>query len=864
MFVETKTKTDSTIAFQNWNLIHHPGNVINTNIRGGSLLQMHPYFKLTKSNAPAINNPLNDCIHISIPFQDEQLHFFLVYNHPTSIVEESIFRMATIHKYSIIIGDLNINTNQKKRHLSQFLTNADFKVYQTDPTFIMPNNDNDTTPDMIIYSSNLTNIFNKVELVPDLGSDHLAIHLQLKLTATIDIEDIPTKYRYHKCNIERVNTEMKKYLENLGEINERHITNFNNTLAKIILANTPKFKRQYYNYELPPFIIRVIKLKRKMYREYKMERNTEIKKMINQLGKNIHYMIQKYNEYKWLQTCKDIEDSQGKKFYEKINKVTKYRQKSAIDILTEGNKQYSTDQEKAKIFANHFQKALSPDSNQLSDQNTENTVNNWFNKYFNKKLKNPNIEIDEGEYHELLSKQKNTSPGHDNIPWNIFKQLDINIHQHIIRIYEYCINNSYIPQIWKTGNIITIHKPNSDPKKASNYRPITLLPIMGKLLEKIIKKLLLNFTTNLIPKYQYGFREKHSTTHPLIVLTSNIEAKRLDHQHTAAIFLDINKAFDSVWHRGLLYKLAKMHIPDYLLHIIRIYLEQRSMKIKVNNTYSESFTPLQGVPQGSPLAPLLYNLYCYDIYQQINPDKYLLQYADDTALISHNTNIGKATEGLQQLINHLEVWFHRWKMKQNPQKSQFIIFYHTPKPNSPTVKIGNTDIKPNNTIKYLGINIDNKLNFKNHININKKRIKTRAKYFRSLTHKADGISPTTAGKIYKSICRPIIEYAHPILMNCRKGVMKTLQTSETAALRYLTKMRHPENPLHNPPNTLLYSRTKTTPILHRIETLRKKFAENPSNLEILMQMCIDRAFDTSRYRHPNKTIYQRIQSLTEQ
>ena len=195
--------------------------------------------------------------------------------------------------------------------------------------------------------------------------------------------------------------------------------------------------------------------------------------------------------------------------------------------------------------------------------------------------------------------------------------------------------------------------------------------------------------------------------------------------------MDINKAFDSVWHQGLLFKLKQLNVPDYLVYIIRQFLEDRTLKIKINQSFSTPFHSHQGVPQGSPLSPTLYNLYCHDIFNQETIDNYILQYADDTALISHGGTVLEAVNALQRLTLKIEAWFKKWRLTQNPKKSQFIIFYHTPKALSPPIKLGNTHIKPKDNITYLGIQFDGKLSFKNHSNLVKRRVISRAKYFTS-------------------------------------------------------------------------------------------------------------------------------------
>lgn len=860
LFVETKTKDNSAVGYRNWNVVHHPGNTLNTNLRGGSMIQLHPEIKLIKSNPVTINNPLNDCLHVAVPFTNDRLHIFLTYIHPTSLIEENIFSQASRCKYCIIIGDLNVNRVQKKRQLSRFLKTSNFEVYETEPTFIMPNNE-DTTPDLILYSSNLKNNFKSVAVVPDLGSDHLAIQIKFDMQNTPIAQSNTPIYKFHKCDLKLVNEKMMRFIDETQEINRDHITGFNTNLSKIILDHTPKSESNFYSYELPPFIVKQIKLKRNMYREYIASKNHEIKRNLNELSKSIKNMVAQYNNHKWLQTCKEIDKSEGRKFYETVNKVTKYKTKLHVGVISEANKQFSTDDEKVNIFAQHFQKAFTPENNPQFDNDNKTFIDQWYDGYFRGNAWSENIEVSQQEYFEILAKQKTTAPGHDSIPWSVFKKLHPSIHKHIMKIFQYCFNNSYFPESWKLGNIVVLHKKNTDPTKVANYRPITLLPVMGKMFEKITRKLILDATSTHIPSYQYGFKEKHSTTHPLTILTSNIQTARLNNQHSAALFLDINKAFDSVWYKGLLYKLAKLDVPRMLIFIVRQFLENRKLKIKINNSFSFTFTPNQGVPQGSPLSPLLYNIYCHDMPGQTSRNGYTLLYADDTALVTHGRTVERTTEELQRLSLLTENWFKKWRLKHNPNKSQFIIFYHTPKPTSPTIDLGNVSVVPLTHIKYLGVQIDSKLNFKCHFNATKKRVISRAKYFRSLTYKTLGISISTASKLYKSICRPLLEYAHPVFINCRDSVKRTAQIAETSALRIITKMRHPSNPVHNPPNTLLYKRTRITPILRRLRNLNTKFARHEHNFRIITKMTISRANNRPKFKQPRSTLLECLNSL---
>lgn len=428
----------------------------------------------------------------------------------------------------------------------------------------------------------------------------------------------------------------------------------------------------------------------------------------------------------------------------------------------------------------------------------------------------------------------------------------------------YCLQHKYFPPEWKRGRIVVIPKPGADHSKIDNYRPITLLPCIGKLFEKLIKNKIQNAIENCIPSHQFGFRKGCSTLHPITILISNIQTAKLNNQKSAACFLDIKKAFDSVWHRGLLYKLHMLRVPSYLIFIIRSFLENRELSVSINDQISKTFTAQQGVPQGSPLSPQLYNIFCFDfIEQQANLSSYALQYADDTVLISHKKTLNSTIEDLQNQINNATVWFNKWRLQINPLKSQFIIFYHSPKNTSPAIDMTNLRIRPTEMVKYLGINLDNKVNLKHHTKQIKRKIISRAKHFRALTYRSRGINLKTATKIYKAICRPLLEYGHPIFMNCRNPTLNNIRVAETSALRVITKIRNPINALYKPSNRLLYHRTRIKPIESRLNDLNTKFAKRERNATLLHPFLLRRQRERNIFKYPMHTLEEMLTVLAQ-
>lgn len=264
------------------------------------------------------------------------------------------------------------------------------------------------------------------------------------------------------------------------------------------------------------------------------------------------------------------------------------------------------------------------------------------------------------------------------------------------------MNHSMFPSVWKRGIIVTIPKLNLDHRSVENFRPITRLPSIGNLLERIIEGRLEKAIGHCIPEYQFGFKNGRSTLHALTTLTGNIEVTKLSNKNTVALFLDMAKAFDSVWHKGLLLKLESLNCQYYLLMIIKNFPEARSLTIRVESRTSTTFTSEQGVPQEPPQSPFLYNVYCDVICNHRFTDKnfidlsqYTIQFADGTALISHKNTLHEPMNPLQNSVNDKSSnWFNNWRLKPNPRKSELIIFNHRINLLSPKINMFNIEIAP--------------------------------------------------------------------------------------------------------------------------------------------------------------------------
>jgi retron-type reverse transcriptase len=171
-----------------------------------------------------------------------------------------------------------------------------------------------------------------------------------------------------------------------------------------------------------------------------------------------------------------------------------------------------------------------------------------------------------------------------------------------------------------------------------------------------------------VPDIQHGFRAHHSTTHQLVRLTDTVTSGFNLNMKTAAIFLDISKAFDKVWHEGLILKLILFKYPPSMIFLIQSFLSNRKFFVTHQSASSHEKPMTAGVPQGSILAPFLFNIYTSDI--PIPTARYVKMalYADDTAMFSSSVNEANAVRNLQMHIPALENWFEKWKIAINPFK----------------------------------------------------------------------------------------------------------------------------------------------------------------------------------------------------
>ena len=392
------------------------------------------------------------------------------------------------------------------------------------------------------------------------------------------------------------------------------------------------------------------------------------------------------------------------------------------------------------------------------------------------------IPTTEFEISKIVMNLKESSPGYDQISSKVLKSsLDL-ILPHLVHIVNLSFVNGVFPKELKIANIIPLFK-SGNMSLFTNYRPISLLNTLSKVFEKVFYKRLYSFLEQfkILYMYQFGFRELHNTNMALLILMDKLMTALDNDEYAIGIFLDFSKAFDTVDHDILLRKLNFYGIRGTPHEWIRSYLSEREQFTSYNGYTSSNLRISCGVPQGSILGPLLFLIYVNDL-AFVSPDLFTIMFADDTNCFI----TGKDLEGLAYTLNSelskIVIWLNANKLSLNVAKTHYMIFQ--PKKRhldiDVPIYINRSKISKVEYCKFLGVLIDDKLSWSNHIaHVKLKLSKVVGIMYRSrknLNHEHLCI-------LYKSLFEPYISYCNIIWSSATKTNLDPLIKLQKRAIR---------------------------------------------------------------------------------
>ena len=454
--------------------------------------------------------------------------------------------------------------------------------------------------------------------------------------------------------------------------------------------------------------------------------------------------------------------------------------RSDVPLLTDNQgKEHVTSKEKAECFGSFFAKKCSLGDNDLSPNQVP-PLPPWTGPRLT------SIHFRQANVRRRLSQlDPSKATGPDAIPARVLKECAAELALPVTKLFTLCFITGTQPTLWKIANVVPVHKRDSK-SKLKNYRPVSLLCILSKVMESIVNTQVVSFLekNNIISQYQFGFRSKLGTADLLTALHTEWLQSLANGGAVQVLAIDIAGAFDRVSHVGILAKAEAYGIQGLLLTWLTHYLSDRQIRAVVSGSTSASFPVKAGVPQGSILGPTLFLLYVNDAEKCLPTNASLAVYADDTTLyatIPSYSDIDQASSLLQKSLDSLDRWGRAWRVQFEPTKSQgMLLDHHRPSWPPPSLLFGGQPVSNTQKLKLLGVTFDAKLLYKEHIRNIARRANQRLNFLRRTV---PILGPADRLTVYKGFVRPILEYACLVWMGAAPTHLSRLDAVQKRALK---------------------------------------------------------------------------------
>lgn len=754
--------------------------------RGGSSLIIKntiEHFELGK-----VENIDIQMTSVQISSLKQKLNIGVVYCSPTCSIRKETFKslLLELGDRFILGGDFNAKhldwgsrvTRTRGKELRYALKALGCNFHSSGNPTYWPT-DTNKIPDLLDFfvSKRVSPNFISIEDSHDFSSDHSAVILKLsekivtKATKP-SLTNSTTDWLSFRIEIgSRIDLSIS--LDTIEELEEAS-ENFMKLIQNSAWENTKPRQSVKISTSYPEYITSKVKAKRRARKRWQQSRDPADKNILNNLTQRLSREIEwfKENSMKNYLSNLSAEKESNYSLWKATKKLKNTVSHKAPIKKTDGSWAKSN-KEKAEIFAEHLAGIFQPNIG-VSDIDVDNITNNYENSI-------PLIRRKE-LLKEIKDLKLKKTPGFDLITAQVLKNLPKKATKFLQLLMNAAIKLRHIPSIWKVAEIIMIPKPGKPPNDVKSYRPISLLPMISKLFESIIQKRIQLYIERfkVIPNHQFGFRKSHATIDQIHRITDVIEKAFERKEVCSSVFLDVAQAFDKVWHKGLIFKLNRF-LPDSYVKLLSSYLSDRVFRVREENEYSSLKDIKAGVPQGSILGPILYLIYTSDLPEMENIK--VATFADDTSLMATGRDVFESTSKLQEANDSISSWCKSWKIKLNESKSVHVNFTLKKLQTQPNVTLNNIVVPIENKAKYLGMTLDTKLHWKEHVKIKRKELDLKYRDLYWLIGRNSTLSTYNKTLIYNQVLKPAWCYGIQIC-GCAKDVhINSFQTFQNKVLR---------------------------------------------------------------------------------
>ena len=705
-----------------------------------------------------------------------------------TLLERYLQQAHKICNNVIVLGDLNADVKlesecPKGKKVHDIFTTYGMNQIIEKPTRIDPKTGKATLIDHIWLDKQkiITQQSGTMEGI----SDHFAVYLTMSTQIPKKPEKIISIRNYKNYNQQKFCEELNESLKqsnletliNQNEVNKAmevfieiiQQATENNAPMKEIKIKEHQCKVPWFTEELRNKII----LKNKTLRDWHLYKLEEDKKELKKLKNEVNHLKAKLKRAYY---TKEIEKTEGdsKKAWKVLKTALgKIQNKECIEPS-------NLSKEKANEYNKFFASIGIEIQNQLKTQNHETNFENL--QGFNFK------EETEEKVMKLITKLKpDVAVGYDNLNAKLIKDAKDILTPWLTKIINISYKTCTFPDNMKITNIKPIFKENNK-EKISNYRPISILPVISKIFERACTDQLVKHLeeNDLISRTQHAYRKGHSTQTCLVEIVNKLY-ENIDKGHLTAIAkLDLSKAFDSISHTLLLHKLSKLGLSEDSINYLKSYLTNRKQRTKFKNYTSDEETIKSGIPQGSILGPILFVCFTNDLAEEFKNECKVVCYADDTQLIVQAKNMEQLKYKIENVIKTAQNWYSRNSMKNNIGKTEILVIQRNNKLQKVVIEIEDDGkpvrLIPQKEIKTLGIYIDSNLNWDKQVKYTKKLAMNA---ILNLNRLRNILPEHIKILLYNSIVTPHFNYADVVWNGCSTENENKLQTAQNFALRII-------------------------------------------------------------------------------